>query len=119
MVEPADEVGSTEKIIATISAARDGTARAVGSELNLVRRLADRFPRQRIVFLEKHVCYCSTVNRVDPPHLVRVLESLVEGRVPNVISVEPRSPTGQGGAGPARPPRTDVHGIPSDAVRGP
>ncbi len=89
MVEPADEVGSTEKIIATISAAPDGTAWAVGTELNLVRRLADRFPRQRIVFLEKHVCYCSTMNRIDLPHLVRVLESLVEGRVPNVISVDP------------------------------
>ena len=89
VVELADEVGSTEKIIATISAAPDGTAWAVGTELNLVRRLADRFPRQRIVFLEKHVCYCSTMNRIDLPHLVWVLESLVEGRVPNVISVDP------------------------------
>jgi quinolinate synthase len=89
VVELADEVGSTEKIIATISAAPDGTAWAVGTELNLVRRLADRFPRQLIVFLEKHVCYCSTMNRIDLPHLVWVLESLVEGRVPNVISVDP------------------------------
>ncbi len=89
VVEMADEVGSTEKIIATISAAPAGSAWAVGTELNLVRRLADRFPDQRIVFLEKHVCYCSTMNRIDLPHLVWALESLVEGRVPNVISVDP------------------------------
>ena len=89
VVELADEVGSTEKIIRTIAQAPDGTAWAVGTELNLVKRLADRFPRQRIVFLEKHVCYCSTMNRIDLPHLVWALESLVEGRTPNVISVEP------------------------------
>ncbi len=89
VVEMADEVGSTERIIASISAAPDGSAWAVGTELNLVRRLADRFPRQRIVFLEKHVCYCSTMNRIDLPHLVWALESLVDGRVPNVISVDP------------------------------
>jgi quinolinate synthase len=89
VVEMADEVGSTEKIIAAISAAPDGTAWAVGTELNLVKRLAERFPEQRIVFLEEHVCYCSTMNRIDLPHLVWALESLVEGRVPNVITVDP------------------------------
>ncbi len=89
VVEMADEVGSTERIIATIAAAPDGTAWAVGTELNLVKRLAELFPRQRIVFLEKHVCYCSTMNRIDLPHLVWALESLVDGRVPNVISVDP------------------------------
>ena len=89
VVELADEVGSTEGIIATIAAAPPGTAWAVGTELNLVRRLAERFPEQRIVFLEKHVCYCSTMNRIDLPHLVWALESLVAGRVPHVISVDP------------------------------
>jgi quinolinate synthase len=89
VVDLADEVGSTEKIIKTIAAAPDGTAWAVGTELNLVKRLAGMFPRQRIVFLEKNVCYCSTMNRIDLPHLVWALESLVQGRVTNQITVDP------------------------------
>ncbi len=89
VVQAADEVGSTEKIIQTVAAAPDGTAWAVGTELNLVKRLAAMFPRQRIVFLEKNVCYCSTMNRIDLPHLVWSLESLVQGRVVNQITVDP------------------------------
>ncbi|NHA67095.1 quinolinate synthase NadA [Phycicoccus flavus] len=88
VVELADEVGSTERIIATVAAAPPGTAWAVGTELNLVRRLAARFPEQRILFLEKNVCYCSTMNRIDLPHLVWALESLVDGRVVNPIRVD-------------------------------
>jgi quinolinate synthase len=90
VVQLADEVGSTEKIIATIAAAPAGTAWAVGTELNLVQRLAKMFPEQRIAFLEKNVCYCSTMNRIDLPHLVWALESLVDGRVVNPIRVEAR-----------------------------
>jgi len=89
VVELADEVGSTEKIIATIAAAPPGTTWAVGTELNLVRRLASQFPEQRIVFLDRTVCYCSTMNRIDLPHLVWALESLVAGRVVNPIRVDP------------------------------
>ncbi|MDU0315121.1 quinolinate synthase NadA [Phycicoccus sp. M110.8] len=89
VVEAADEVGSTEKIIATIAAAPAGTSWVVGTELNLVRRLAEQFPEQRIAFLEKNVCYCSTMNRIDLPHLVWALESLVQGRVVNPIRVDP------------------------------
>jgi quinolinate synthase len=89
VVQAADAVGSTEKIIATIAAAPDGTSWAVGTELNLVRRLATMFPRQHIAFLEKNVCYCSTMNRIDLPHLVWTLESLVAGRVVNQIAVDP------------------------------
>jgi len=89
VVQAADEVGSTEKIIATIEAAADGTSWAVGTELNLVRRLATMFPKQHIAFLEKKVCYCSTMNRIDLPHLVWALESLVAGRVVNQITVDP------------------------------
>jgi len=88
VVELADEVGSTEKIIKTIAAAPAGTAWAVGTELNLVQRLAREFPEQRIAFLEKNVCYCSTMNRIDLPHLVWALESLVDGRVVNPIRVD-------------------------------
>jgi quinolinate synthase len=86
----ADYVGSTEYIIKTLDAAPAGSAWAVGTELNLVRRLATRHPDKRIVFLEKTVCYCSTMNRIDLPHLVRSLESLARGEVRNRITVEPR-----------------------------
>ena len=89
VVELADYVGSTEKIIKTIAAAPDGTSWVVGTELNLVRRLAAQFPGKRIAFLEKNVCYCSTMNRIDLPHLGWALESLVEGRVVNQIRVDP------------------------------
>ena len=88
VVEAADEVGSTEKIIKTIAAAPAGTKWVVGTELNLVKRLAAQFPEQSIAFLEKNVCYCSTMNRIDLPHLVWALESLVEGRVVNRIRVD-------------------------------
>jgi quinolinate synthase len=86
----ADLVGSTEFIIKTLDAAPAGSSWAVGTELNLVRRLADRHPDKRIVFLEKTVCYCSTMNRIDLPHLVHSLESLARGEVVNRISVAPR-----------------------------
>ena len=53
-----------------------------------MQRLGQMFPDQEISFLEKNVCYCSTMNRIDLPHLVWALESLVEGRVVNQISVD-------------------------------
>ena len=85
----ADEIGSTEQIITKVAAAPAGTAWVVGTELNLVKRLSTMFPEQSIAFLEKNVCYCSTMNRIDLPHLVWTLESLVEGRVVNPIRVDP------------------------------
>ena len=91
VVEAADLVGSTEMIIKTLEAAPAGSAWAVGTELNLVRRLADEHPDKTVVFLDKAVCFCSTMNRIDLPHLVWTLESLVEGHVVNQISVEPRT----------------------------
>jgi len=84
----ADLVGSTEFIIKTITAAAPGTSWAIGTELNLVQRLAKTNPDKQIVFLDKAVCYCSTMNRIDLPHLVWALESLVEGRIVNQIIVE-------------------------------
>lgn len=88
VVVNADAVGSTEKIIATIAAAEPGTAWAVGTELNLVKRLAALNSDKEVVFLDKTVCFCSTMNRIDLPHLVWALESLVAGTVPNVITVD-------------------------------
>jgi quinolinate synthase len=88
VVTRADLVGSTEFIIKTIEAAPAGSIWAVGTELNLVQRLARAHPDQEIVFLDRNVCYCSTMNRIDLPHLVWVLESLVDGVVVNRISVD-------------------------------
>jgi quinolinate synthase len=84
----ADLVGSTEFIIRTIEAAPAGSAWAIGTELNLVSRLAKQHPDKTIVFLDKTVCFCSTMNRIDLPHLVWTLESLVEGQVVNRIEVD-------------------------------
>jgi quinolinate synthase len=89
VVEKADAVGSTEKIIATINAAAPGTAWAVGTELNLVKRLALANPDKQVVYLDRTVCFCSTMNRIDLPHLVWALESLASGTVVNRIEVDP------------------------------
>jgi quinolinate synthase len=89
VVTAADHVGSTERIIETIAAAPAGSAWAVGTELNLVRRLALAHPDKEVMFLDRTVCYCSTMNRIDLPHLVWSLEELVAGRVPNQITVDP------------------------------
>ena len=70
VVTAADLVGSTEYIIKTLDAAPPGSAWAIGTELNLVQRLANAHPDKNIMFLDKTVCYCSTMNRIDLPHLV-------------------------------------------------
>lgn len=88
VVAAADLVGSTEYIIKQIESAPAGTAWAIGTELNLVRRLADAHPDQHIVYLDKTVCYCSTMNRIDLPHLVWTLEQLADGIVSNKITVD-------------------------------
>jgi quinolinate synthase len=84
----ADLVGSTEFIITTINAAPAGSSWAIGTELNLVRRLALAHPDKQIVFLDKTVCFCATMNRIDLPHLVWALENLVAGNVVNRITVD-------------------------------
>jgi len=88
VVLKADLVGSTEFIINTIEAAPAGSSWAIGTELNLVKRLANAHPDKNIAFLDKTVCYCSTMNRIDLPHLVWALESLVDGNVVNQIEVD-------------------------------
>jgi quinolinate synthase len=88
VVTAADQVGSTEYIIKTIEAAPAGSAWAVGTELNLVRRLADAHPDKQIMFLDRNVCYCSTMNRIDLPHLVWAMEELAAGRLVNQITVD-------------------------------
>jgi len=91
VVKNSDVVGSTEMIIKTVSAAPSGSSWAVGTELNLVKRLAAANPDKNVIFLDKTVCYCSTMNRIDLPHLVWAMESLVEGRLVNQIKVDERT----------------------------
>ncbi|MGW6604524.1 quinolinate synthase NadA [Streptomyces sp. NPDC055036] len=90
VVAAADYVGSTEYIIKALEAAPAGSKWAIGTELNLVQRLANRFANEdkEIVFLDRTVCFCSTMNRIDLPHLVWALESLAEGNEVNRIQVD-------------------------------
>jgi quinolinate synthase len=91
VVLKADLVGSTEFIIKTIEAAPAGSTWAIGTELNLVQRLKDAHPDKNIVFLDRNVCFCSTMNRIDLPHFVWALESLVAGQVVNHITLDPHT----------------------------
>ena len=88
VVAQADVVGSTEMIIKTVTDSPSGSKWAIGTELNLVQRLARENPDKEVVFLDKTVCYCSTMNRIDLPHLVWAMEALVAGRVVNQIKVD-------------------------------
>jgi quinolinate synthase len=90
VVTAADVVGSTEKIIQTVSQSAPGSKWAVGTELNLVSRLAANNPDKEVVFLDKTVCYCSTMNRIDLPHLVWAMESVLAGHIVNHIKVDER-----------------------------
>ncbi len=89
VVAAADHVGSTEHIIRALDAAEPGSAWAIGTELNLVRRLAAAHPELSVHYLDSTVCFCSTMNRIDLPHLVWAMEELVAGRVVNRIEVDP------------------------------
>ncbi|MCH9718308.1 MAG: quinolinate synthase NadA [Actinomycetia bacterium] len=84
----ADLIGSTEYIIKTIETAEAGSKWAIGTELNLVRRLALQHPDKEIVFLDRSVCFCATMNRIDLPHLNWALQELRRGNVVNQITVD-------------------------------
>ncbi len=85
----ADQVGSTDYIIRAVQDAPDGSAIAVGTEIHLVQRLANETPGGKtIVSLDPLICPCSTMFRIDGPHLAWILENLVEGRVINQITVD-------------------------------
>jgi quinolinate synthase len=88
VVEMSDLNGSTEFIIKTIEAAPAGSAWAVGTEVNLVDRLARRFPDLRIRLLAPDLCMCATMYRIAPQNLAWALESLAAGVVVNQITVD-------------------------------
>ena len=88
VVEMADEVGSTDAIIRAVEAAPPGSVIGVGTEIHLIKRLDDENPDKTVVSLDPLVCPCSTMFRIDAPHLCWVLENLVEGNVVNRITVD-------------------------------
>jgi quinolinate synthase len=84
----ADQVGSTDYIIRAVTDAPTGSTIAVGTEVHLVNRLAAEHPDKTVVSLDPLICPCSTMNRIDEPHLAWVLDELVAGRVVNPITVD-------------------------------
>ena len=87
----ADQVGSTDFIIKATQAAPAGSTIAIGTEIHLVNRLAAETPGKTIVSLDPLICPCSTMFRIDGPHLAWILENLVEGRILNQIAVDPET----------------------------
>lgn len=87
VVDAADEAGSTDYIRRAIDGATTPATFAIGTEINLVRRLAAQYPQHEIFCLDPVVCPCSTMYRIHPGYLAWVLEELVAGRVVNQISV--------------------------------
>jgi quinolinate synthase len=88
VVDQADVVGSTGKIIRAVEQSPRGTKWAIGTELHLVNRLKHERPEQEIHFLSPVVCMCATMYRIDLPHLCWSLENLAAGTPVNVIQVE-------------------------------
>jgi quinolinate synthase len=88
VVAAADMNGSTEYIVKAVNEAPAGTIWAIGTEINLVNRLAKEHPEQTIFCLDPVVCPCSTMYRIHPAYIAWVLEELVEGRVVNAVRVD-------------------------------
>ncbi len=88
VVEKSDLNGSTSYIIKTIEAAESGTKWAVGTEINLVNRLAKRFPDKHIQLLAPDLCMCATMYRIAPQNLCWAMENLLDGNVVNEIVVD-------------------------------
>jgi quinolinate synthase len=87
VVDAADESGSTDYITKAVAEAQAGTGFAIGTEINLVQRLAKQYPQHTIVCLDSIVCPCSTMYRIHPSYLAWVLEALERGEVLNQIVV--------------------------------
>jgi quinolinate synthase len=88
VVDAADEYGSTDYIRKAVEAATEPTTFAIGTEVNMVQRLAAQHPEHTIFCLDPVVCPCSTMYRIHPGYLAWVLERLVAGEVVNQITVD-------------------------------
>jgi quinolinate synthase len=89
VVELADKVGSTERILTWVREAPAGARLAIGTEIHMVQRMAAEHPDKTITSLDPLICPCSTMFRIDEPHLAWALEHLVAGEVVNQIVVDP------------------------------
>ena len=94
VVALADQVGSTEQILAWVDEAPAGAVVAVGTEIHMVRRMAADHPDKTIFSLDPLICPCSTMFRIDEPHLAWCLESLARGGIVNQITVDPETAAG-------------------------
>lgn len=86
-----DDAGSTSYIIKTIESAPAGSKWAIGTEMNLVKRLMDNHPDKEIISLNPHLCPCMTMNRIDLPHLLWSLESIEPEKYIHEINVDERT----------------------------
>jgi quinolinate synthase len=93
VVDAADENGSTDYIRKAVEGATEPTTFAIGTEINMVQRLAAQHPEHNIFCLDPVVCPCSTMYRIHPGYLAWVLENLVDGKVVNQISVDEKVAT--------------------------
>jgi quinolinate synthase len=91
VVEKADLAGSTAYIVRQIEAAPPGSEWAIGTEVHLINRLAREHPEKKIIVLSDCQCLCTTMYRIDPPHLCWAIENLVEGKVVNQIKVDEKT----------------------------
>jgi quinolinate synthase len=87
VVQQSDYAGSTKYIIETIQNAPAGSKWAIGTEMNLVKRLIQQHPDKEIISLNPYMCPCLTMNRIDLPHFLWALESLEQGKIVNQITV--------------------------------
>lgn len=88
VVAKADKYGSTSKIIKEVEQAPDGTKWGIGTELHLVNRLKQQFPKQEVYFLSPVMCMCATMYRIDLAHLCWSLENLAAGTPVNIVQVD-------------------------------
>jgi len=91
VAELADRVGSTERIMEWVDGAPAGAVMAIGTEIHMVQRLAAEHPDKTVVSLDPLVCPCSTMFRIDGPHLACCLEALVRGEIVNQIVVDEKT----------------------------
>lgn len=88
VVALSDDNGSTKYICDVIEQAPAGSSWAIGTEMNLVKRLIAKYPDKQIISLNENMCPCLTMNRIDLPHLLWALETIENGEQGNVIQVD-------------------------------
>jgi len=94
VVALADRVGSTERILAWVEEAPAGSSLAIGTEIHMVRRMAADHPDKTVFSLDPLICPCSTMFRIDEPHLAWCLETLARGEIVNQITVDEETAEG-------------------------